>query len=89
MHAHSAASAESRARGLAECGHHREAGALQREQELWDAVKAGVNAERPDMLSDFSSMIDLSATAVRFDRAADADKAAKNLKVLTEVFLDS
>lgn len=63
-------------------------GALQREQELWDAVKTEVNAERPDMLSDFSSMIDLSATAVRFDRAADADKAAKNLKVLTDVFLD-
>ncbi len=63
------------------------AGAALRISQYWDAVKTEVNAARPDLLSDFSANVDRCQTAVQFRRAADADKAAKNLSVLVETFL--
>jgi len=62
-------------------------GSSQRIQELWDAVKTEVNAHRPDLFFDFSSNVALSQRAVRFKRAADADKAARNLGVLVDAYL--
>ena len=64
-------------------------GSGQRIQELWDAVQADVDAHRPDLTSDFSSMVALAEKAVRFKRAADADKAAKNLAVLVDAYFGS
>lgn len=62
-------------------------GSAQRIQELWDAVKTEVNAKRPDLLSDFSLNVGRCTHAVQFSRAADADKAAKNLGVLVAAYL--
>jgi len=59
----------------------------QRIQELWDAVKAEVNTKRPDLLSDFSLNVGRCAHAVQFSRAADADKAARNIGVLVAAYL--
>jgi len=64
-------------------------GSGQRIQELWDAARADVDAHRPDLTSDFSSMVALAEKAVRFKRAADADKAAKNLAVLVDAYFGS
>jgi hypothetical protein len=61
----------------------------QRIAELWDAVKAEVDERRPDLLSDFSSNVALTGRAVQFSRAADADKAAKNLQRLVDAYLAS
>lgn len=63
--------------------------AAQRIAQYWAAVKTEVNAARPDLLSDFSANVGRCATAVQFHRAADADKAAKNLAALVESFLSS
>jgi len=61
----------------------------QRIQELWDAVKTEVNEQRPDLVPDFSLNVGRCAHAVEFSRAADADKAAKNLGVLVAAYLAS
>ncbi len=63
------------------------AGAAARVAQYWDAVKAEVNDVRPDLLSDFSANVARCQTAVQFKRAADADKAAKNLSALVDTFL--
>lgn len=55
--------------------------------QYWAAVKDEVNATRPDLLSDFSANVERCRTAVQFRRAADADKAAKNLAALVESYL--
>jgi hypothetical protein len=62
-------------------------GSAQRIQELWDAVKDEVNRQRPDLLSDFSANVARCVRAVQFSRAADADKAAKNLVALADAYL--
>ena len=62
------------------------AGSAQRIQELWDAVKTEVNTKRPDLLSDFSLNVGRCAHAVEFKRAADADKAARNIGVLVAAY---
>lgn len=63
--------------------------AVQRIAAIWEAVKAEVNAERPDLLAGFSANVSLTARAVRFRRAADADKAAKNIDVLVDAYLSA
>jgi len=63
--------------------------AAMRISQYWDAVKSEVNAARPDLLSDFSANVDRCQTAVQYHRAADADKAAKNLAALAETFFAS
>lgn len=63
------------------------AGSAQRIQELWDAVKVEVDTARPELLSDFSRNVARCQTAVRYKRAADADKAGRNLTTLVDAFL--
>lgn len=61
--------------------------AAQRIQEIWDVVKVEVNRARPDLTSDFSRNVGRCATAVKFKRAADADKAGRNLRELVDAYL--
>jgi hypothetical protein len=59
----------------------------ERVQQLWDASRAEVGAKRPDLLADFLANVARCNLAVQFKRAADADKAAKNLTVLMNAYL--
>jgi len=54
---------------------------------LWRAVQDEVAATRPELLNDFDANVARLATAVRFKRAADADKAALNLRALVGSYL--
>jgi hypothetical protein len=54
---------------------------------LWAAARDQVNGDRPDLIPAFDQNVALVAKAVKFKRAADADKAAKNLTTLVEAFL--
>lgn len=54
---------------------------------LWGAAKTEVGQQRPDLLPGFEQNIALAEKAVEFSRAADADKAAKNLDALVTSFL--
>ena len=58
-------------------------------QDLWAAAQQQVAAERPELLGGFESNVADLADAARFNRAADADKAFKNLQALTDSFLAS
>jgi len=61
--------------------------AAERIDALWQAVRQEVGASRPELLADFEANVGRCATAVRFDRAADADKAARNLRALVDAYL--
>ena len=65
------------------------AAAAARIGQYWEAVKAEVNANRPELLSDFSLNVGRCATAVQYKRSADADKASKNLDALVASYLAS
>jgi hypothetical protein len=54
---------------------------------LWTASRPEVQRTRPDLLDGFDQAVALVDKAVRFSRAADADKAARNLTVLVDTFL--
>ena len=54
---------------------------------LWQAVRQEIAASRPELLADFDANVGRCATAVRFNRAADADKAARNLRALVDAYL--
>jgi hypothetical protein len=56
---------------------------------LWDAAKAEVGTERPDLLDSFDDNVAMVQKAVQFSRAADADKASKNFDALVDAFLAS
>ena len=56
-------------------------------QDLWRAAQREVAATRPELLGGFESNVAALATAARYNRAADADKAFKNLQALTDSFL--
>lgn len=62
---------------------------LERILALWDATRAEIGRERPDLVPGFQQNVDLAAKAVQFSRAADADKAAKNIDALVSAFLDA
>jgi hypothetical protein len=51
---------------------------------LWTAARAEVSSARPDLVDGFDQNVALVAKAVRFKRAADADKAANNLSMLVD-----
>ncbi len=53
---------------------------------LWEAARPGVADERPDLIEAFERALALSETAVRYQRGADADKAARNIDSLVDVF---
>lgn len=54
---------------------------------LWAASRDQVKADRPDLVDAFDQNVAMVAKAVKFKRAADADKAAKNLTVLIDAYL--
>ena len=56
-------------------------------QDLWRAAQREVAASRPELLGGFESNVAALATAAKYNRAADADKAFKNLQALTDSFL--
>jgi hypothetical protein len=56
-------------------------------QDLWNAVQQEIAATRPELLGGFESSVALAERAARFNRAADADKAYKNLQVLVASYL--
>lgn len=54
---------------------------------LWTAARDEVSAARPDLIDGFDQNVAMVARAVQYKRAADADKAAKNLQTLVDTFL--
>jgi hypothetical protein len=52
---------------------------------LWAAAEPGVRSERADLVPGFERSIEMCQRAVQFQRAADADKAARNIAALVEV----
>jgi hypothetical protein len=60
---------------------------VERASALWTAARAEVARDRPELLGDFDANVERLATAVRFKRAADADKAATNLATLAEFYV--
>ena len=54
---------------------------------LWTAARDEVLANRPDLIDGFDQNVAMVARAVQFKRAADADKAAKNIQTLVETYL--
>ena len=46
-----------------------------------------MRSDRPDLVDGFDRSVALVAKAVQFHRAADADKAAKNLTTLVDAYL--
>jgi hypothetical protein len=53
----------------------------------WQAVRPEIDDRRPDLIPDFEGVLRVLGTASKFDRAADADKATKNLKALIASYL--
>ncbi len=54
---------------------------------VWDVVSAEVGRARPDLVPGFDQNVALAEKAVQFKRAADADKAAKNIDALVNAFV--
>ncbi len=54
---------------------------------LWAAAREEVVGLRPDLADGFDQSVAMAAKAVQFKRAADADKAAKNITFLVETYL--
>jgi hypothetical protein len=50
---------------------------------LWAAARPGVEEERPELLDQFDDAMAYARRAVERRRPADADKAAQNLRTLT------
>ena len=65
-----------------------DAAVAERLDALWQAVRKEIAASRPELLADFDANVRRSADAVRFNRAADAGKAAENLRALVGAYLD-
>jgi hypothetical protein len=53
----------------------------------WQVVRPEIESARPELIPDFEGVLRVLGTASKFNRAADADKAAKNLKALVATFL--
>lgn len=53
---------------------------------LWAAARDEVVGLRPDLTDGFDQSVALAAKAVKFKRAADADKAAKNITILVDTY---
>lgn len=61
--------------------------ALERIQALWDASRAEVGRDLPELLGSFDGQIAMMERAVQFNRPADADKAYRNLDALVDTVL--
>jgi hypothetical protein len=53
---------------------------------VWAAARDDVAASRPDLVDGFESNVAMCDRAVRFNRAADADKAGRNLRALADAY---
>lgn len=53
---------------------------------LWAAARDEVVGLRPDLADGFDQSVAMAARAVKFKRAADADKAAKNITILVDTY---
>lgn len=53
---------------------------------LWDAARADVVAQRPDLVDGFDRALAMCQKAVQYKRGADADKAARNIGVLVDAW---
>jgi len=58
-------------------------------QDLWNAVQQEVAAKRPELVGGFEGAVAMAQRAARFNRAADADKAFKNLEALVTSYLQA
>jgi hypothetical protein len=56
-------------------------------QDDWQVARPEIQARRPELIPDFEGVLRVLGTASKFNRAADADKAAKNLKALVSTYL--
>ena len=56
-------------------------------QDDWQVVRPEIESRRPELIPDFDGVLRVLGTATKFNRAADADKAAKNLKALVASYL--
>jgi hypothetical protein len=54
--------------------------------DLWNAAKQEVAKRRPELLGDFEANVLGCTNAARYTRAADADKAYKNLAALVNAY---
>jgi hypothetical protein len=63
-------------------------GVAERVDALWAALEPQVQASHPDLIDEFRAAIALVREAGQRNRAADADKALRNLTVLAEAVLD-
>lgn len=82
---HLAADASGLARVMIDGGDDR--ASAERIAALWAAASQEVAASRPELLADFEANVRRCASAVEFNRAADADKAAANLRALVDAYL--
>lgn len=62
-------------------------GAAERIEALWAAARDEVSAARFDLVAGFDDAVIEFAEAVQYKRAADADKAARNITALVDAFL--
>ncbi|MEX0847968.1 MAG: hypothetical protein WD023_09335 [Ilumatobacteraceae bacterium] len=56
--------------------------------DLWAAARPDVQAARPDLIDGFDRSLAMSKKAVDYKRAADADKAARNIDALVSAYTD-
>jgi len=62
--------------------------AATRIEQLWAAIQPEIEANRPELVSDFEFVVRRSRDAADRNRPADADRAFKNLTSLVEAYLD-
>ena len=63
-------------------------GVVERVDALWAVIEPEVQASHPDLIDEFRAAIALVREAAERNRAADADKALRNLNVLADAVLD-
>lgn len=61
--------------------------AATRIEQLWAAVQPEIEANRPELVSDFEFVVRRTRDAADRNRPADADRAFKNLTSLVEAYL--
>lgn len=64
-----------------------EGAAGERIASVWAAVRSDVQAARPDLVDEFDAAVAMCDRAIEFSRAADADKAARNITALVDAVL--
>ena len=64
-----------------------EGAAGERIASVWAAVRSDVQAARPDLVDEFDAAAEMCDRAIEFSRAADADKAARNITALVDAVL--